>query len=127
MAALQHMTDLSVFTIVVLTVTGQQTMHDAPDRVRLPLKQQVHVIGHEAVGVEKEWQSLLLSLEECKKLLIISRIVEDSLPIITPRDYKSYPLPLCALPLTIAGLTSYLLPLTSYRFALTGSHLALCS
>jgi hypothetical protein len=62
-------------------------MHDAPDCVRLPLNQQVHVIGHEAVSVEKEWKSLLLSLEERKELLIISRIVEDSLPIITPRDY----------------------------------------
>lgn len=86
MAALQHVTDFSVFTIVVLTVTGQHPMHDAPDGVRLPLNQQMHVIGHEAVGVEKEWQSLLLSFQERKELLIISLIVEDSLPIITARD-----------------------------------------
>jgi hypothetical protein len=85
--ALQHMTDFSVFTIVVLTVTGQHPMHDAPDCVRLPLKQQVHMIGHEAVGVEKEWQSLLLSLEQCKELPIVGQVVEDSLSIIAARDY----------------------------------------
>jgi len=62
-------------------------MHNAPDCVRLPLNQQVHVIGHEAVGVKKEWQTLLLILEQCQKLLIIGRVVEDSLSIISACDY----------------------------------------
>ena len=87
MAALQDMTDLLMFTIVVLTVSGQHPMHDAPDCVRLALNQQVHVIGHQTVGVEKEGQLLLLILEQRQKLLIIGRVVEDSLSIIAARDY----------------------------------------
>lgn len=38
-------------SVVILAVTGQQPVHDAPDVVAFPLDQQVNVIRHQAIGI----------------------------------------------------------------------------
>jgi hypothetical protein len=35
--------------------TSQEPMHDSTNRAGLALNQQMHMIGHETVGVEEEW------------------------------------------------------------------------
>jgi hypothetical protein len=62
-------------------------MHDATDWSCLSLDQQVHMIGHQAVSIEEEWQSTLLNFKEGKKLLIVIRRVEDPASIVAARDH----------------------------------------
>ena len=58
--SLQEMPDASMSTVIILAIAGQHAVHDPPDRVRLPFDQQVHVIRHQAIGIEEERKSLLL-------------------------------------------------------------------
>lgn len=46
MPALKDMTHTLLFAVVVLAVTGQHSLHNVPDRFRLPLDQQVQVVRH---------------------------------------------------------------------------------
>ena len=84
---LQHVADLLIFPIVVLSVTRQHSLHDAANRICLTLDQQVHMIGHEAVSVNEEWQSSLLDFEQREKLLVVIVAVKDLLSVIAARDY----------------------------------------
>src|SRR5437588_7180453 len=59
-SALQNMAHLAISAIVILTVTSQDPVHDAANRICLTLDQQVHMIGHEAMSVNEEWQLFLL-------------------------------------------------------------------
>ena len=45
------------------------------------------MIGHEAVGIEKEWQSILLNFKQRKKLLIVCRRIEYLSSIIATGDH----------------------------------------
>ena len=83
---LEEMSHLSIFPVVVLTKTRQDAMHDAADRVRLSLDQQVHVVRHQTISVKKEWQPALLHLKQREELQVIDRVVEDNLAIIAASD-----------------------------------------
>jgi|ERR1051325_1118360 len=61
-------------------------MHDAADCVPLPFNQQMHMIIHQAVGIEQEGQLTFLNLEELQKLLIVFGSFENCAPIISARD-----------------------------------------
>ena len=54
MPALQQVADPSIPAIIVLTISGQQPMHDPANRVRLSFNQQMHVVGHQTIGIEEE-------------------------------------------------------------------------
>jgi hypothetical protein len=58
-----------------------------PNRRRLPLDQQVHVIGHQAVSVEQERQPALLDFEQREKPLVVVIVLEDLLTIVATRNY----------------------------------------
>ncbi len=53
-AALKQMTNLLVLSIVILTVTGEQSVHNATDRIAKHLNKEMDVIRHQAIGVEVE-------------------------------------------------------------------------
>ena len=61
-------------------------MHDAVNRVRLSLNQQVNVIGHQAIRVKKVRQLVFLNFQQRKKLLIVIIAMENRLPIISSGD-----------------------------------------
>jgi hypothetical protein len=45
-----------VLAVVVLAVGGEDSLHDPANRIVLQLHQEVHVVGHQAVGVEIKGQ-----------------------------------------------------------------------
>src|SRR5438552_15936951 len=61
-------------------------MHDAANRVRLPLDQQVHVIGHQAIGVKKNGNRLFWISRSWEEFLIVIIAIEDRLTVIAARD-----------------------------------------
>jgi hypothetical protein len=56
--------DFSISAVVVTGCNGQHPMHDAANRVRRQLEQQVNVIRHYAIGIQKEWQLMSLDFQE---------------------------------------------------------------
>ena len=62
-------------------------MHDPADRVRLSLDEQMHMVGHQTVGVEKEWEPHLQPCEQRKELLVVRRRVEYPPTIIAASDH----------------------------------------
>jgi hypothetical protein len=76
MPALQQVADPKIAAIVVLTVTRQEPVHDPANRVRLSLNQQVNVISHQAVSMQKEREFSLLHREQRQELLIVRGRIE---------------------------------------------------
>ena len=69
--SLKHVPNLFVLAIVVLTIAGQDPLHDAANRIVLHLHQEVHVVGHQAIGVQKKGEFSFLVLEEAGKPEVI--------------------------------------------------------
>ena len=80
------MTDLLVLSIVILTVTGEQSVHHATDRTVQHFRQQVDLIGHEAVSVQVEGPLSFLALEKSEKSEIVMLGAENAPAIIAPGD-----------------------------------------
>ena len=81
MPPLQQMPRPAVLAVVILCVARQHPMHDPPDIVSPPLDQQMNVIGHQAVGVQIEWQLCLLIGQQCEKLLPVLRRMKNVSPL----------------------------------------------
>lgn len=60
----ENMTHLSIFSVVILPVSGQNSEHDSAHWLRLSLDQKVKVVRHEAVCVQKKFQLCLLYSEQ---------------------------------------------------------------
>jgi hypothetical protein len=86
MPPLKKVPDLAVFPVIILAVPGQQPVHYPPDGVRFPLDQQVHVIGHQAVGVEEERELLFLCGQKREEPGVVFRRAENVLPVVPARD-----------------------------------------
>ncbi len=91
MSALKHMANVPVPAVVVLAVSGQNPLHYLPDRVRLPLDQQVNVVRHQAERVKIESRSFFLFSEQRKKLLTVVRRMKHILPVIAACDHMIKP------------------------------------
>ena len=53
-STLQKMSRPAILAIVVLRVTGQNSMHDPPNVIRHPLDQKMNMICHQTERVEKK-------------------------------------------------------------------------
>ncbi|MFY9556861.1 MAG: hypothetical protein WAV47_19280, partial [Blastocatellia bacterium] len=71
---------------MVLAVAGQNTLHDAANRIVLHLNQEVHVIGHQAIGVEIEGQLHFLLSENAGESEVVVVRAENLSTIITASD-----------------------------------------
>src|SRR5262245_44763604 len=67
MSFLEEMAHSSIASIIVVTVTSQQPMHDLADVVFLSFDQEVKVVGHQAVGIKEEWEPSLLPCQQREK------------------------------------------------------------
>jgi hypothetical protein len=85
--ALEYMSDVFVSAVIPLAVTREDPLHNAPERFPLPLYEQVNVVGHQAVGIEKERYLCLLRSYKTNELLKVVVTVEDGLPIIASIDH----------------------------------------
>jgi len=62
--ALKNVPCLSIFSVIVLAVAGQDPLHYPANRFGLPLDQKMKVVRHQAVSIEKETQLCLLDREQ---------------------------------------------------------------
>lgn len=85
-SALKYVADVPVAPVVPLAVSRQHTLHYSPDRLLSPLDEQMNVIGHQAVSIDKETCLLFLSCEKREKFQVVFVVVKDILTIVTPRD-----------------------------------------
>ncbi len=83
---LKKMTDLLVLSIVILTVTGEQTVHNATDRVVKHLNKQMDVVRHQAISVEVERPLAFLGLEKSQKLKVVIEGAENRSAIVAARN-----------------------------------------
>ena len=63
-------------------------LHYVPDRLRLAFKQQVNVVGHQAVGVEEEGRTGLLFDKQGEKLKTIFGRMKNVLSIVPARAIR---------------------------------------
>lgn len=70
-ACLKEMPDFLVFTVVILAVAGKHPLHDPANRIVLHLDQKMHVVWHEAVGVEIKGQLQFLLRENASEPEIV--------------------------------------------------------
>ena len=57
---LKHVPDLLVLAIVILAVAGQNSLHDSIKGIVLRLDQEMNVVRHQAIGVDRRaaWLSV---------------------------------------------------------------------
>jgi hypothetical protein len=84
--SLQHMADPTIFAVVILSVARQNAVHDPANIVGHSLDQQMNMIRHQTIGVEKEWQLAFLRRQERNKFVMILGGVENILAIDATRD-----------------------------------------
>lgn len=89
--ALEHMPYLLVLPVIVLAVAGQHPVHDPPHRLRLPLDQQMNVVGHQAVRVDVEPKLPFPGAEQGQELVMIVGGVEDVLAVVPANDQMVKP------------------------------------
>lgn len=80
------MPDLVVLSIVILTVSSEQSVHHATERIVEHLSQQMDVIRHQAVSVKVEGTFGFLRREESEEFKIVIFRTEDASPIIAAGD-----------------------------------------
>jgi hypothetical protein len=88
---LKQVANLLVLSVVILTVSGQQSVHCPTDRILDHLNQQVYVIGHQAVGIKIEGPFVFLRLEKGQEPKIVIMRAENAPAIIAARDYVIEP------------------------------------
>ena len=86
-SALKQVADLFVFSVEVLAVARQHTLHDSAYSVVLPFDQQVSVVWHQAVCVKKERPLSLLFCEHMQESEVVVVRAEDLSSIIPSGDY----------------------------------------
>jgi hypothetical protein len=60
MTALQEVAQPVIAAIIVLTISGQESVHDPANRGGLSFNQQMHMVGHQTIGIEEELEFGLL-------------------------------------------------------------------
>jgi hypothetical protein len=83
---LEQVTRLSVLAIVILAISGQESLHDPADGVILPLDQQMDVIGHQAVRIKVEGQPRFLVAELEEEFAVVVVRSKDELAIVASCD-----------------------------------------
>lgn len=85
-ASLKEVTDLVVFSIVILTIAGLHSLHDSTDGIVLHLDQQTNVVRHQAIGVKIEGKFRLLECHNIGEAEVVSIRAEDSSTVIAARN-----------------------------------------
>jgi hypothetical protein len=85
--ALKDMPDAPITPIVILAVSRQKPLHNAPDRFRLPFDQKMNVIRHQAIGIKIERRPLLLLRQQREEFNEIFPRMKYVLPVVAARDH----------------------------------------
>ena len=86
-APLKQMPALVVPAIVILGVGELQGLHGSGQRDRPPFDQEMHMIGHEDVGIAGQAIPLLVATEPLQVGGIIRCVMKEHSPAITPGNH----------------------------------------
>jgi len=91
MPSLKNMSYVLVSSIVITAVSAEDSLHYLSDRLGLAFKQQMNVVGHQTVSVEKERRADLLFEEKGEKLVSVFRRMKDLLAVVASGDQMIKP------------------------------------
>ena len=80
------MTDGAVATVVGLSIRELYPLHDLGERNSFRLDQEMNVVGHQNVGVNRKTKTLAVLFEPLEISQPVSVVVKDLLALIAPNN-----------------------------------------
>ncbi|MEP7076561.1 MAG: hypothetical protein ABI878_12210 [Acidobacteriota bacterium] len=80
---MEKVTGVLISSVIIATVSAENTLHDTANSFLLSFKQQMDVVGHQTESIKKKLGTSLLFDKQCEKLLMIFGRMKNILPVVT--------------------------------------------